>query len=393
MDRYVVISADCHAGPLPEQAREYVSSDYREAFDQWLGDEDAREERKREHTGASVYSDEALDEFSAETGQAKSVVDGAWESGARLADINADGVVAEVIFPGGGFDTITPFDVGLMTYQYPQKADVWLEGCRAYNRWLADFVAEAPLQRKGVGLITVEDIAVTVEEVRAMHRAGIDGGIILPTSTNGLPYYNHARYEPLWAVCEELDMPVHTHTGWSPNYGDNPGSLGVFLFEIEWFAHRPFHFMIWGGVFERYPKLKFVMAEQGVSWLPAALKRLDGHYQLPMFNQLRQSLPRKPSEYFASNGFLCTAAFMEDNELDLRGEIGLDKLMWGSDYPHIEGTWPDTAAALSRTFAGVPESDCIALLGGNAAGVYGFDLPALTNLAGELGPLRSAVGA
>jgi predicted TIM-barrel fold metal-dependent hydrolase len=393
MDRYLVISADCHAGPLVDQAREYVSPKYREAYDEWASNEDTRAQRKREHTGTLIYSEEALDEFSGETGQEKNSVDGAWESNARLNDINADGVVAEVIFPGGGFDTITPFDVGLMTYQYPQSADVWLEGCRAYNRWLADFCAQAPLQRKGVGLITVDDIDVTVQEVRQMHANGIDGGIILPTNTNGLPYYNSKRYDPLWAVCEELDMPVHTHTGWSPNYGDNPGSLGVFLFEIEWFAHRPFHFMIWGGVFERYPKLKFVMAEQGVSWLPNALKRMDGHYELPMFNQLRKMLPRKPSEYFATNAYLCTAAFMEDNELELRHEIGTDRLMWGSDYPHIEGTWPDTAAALARTFKGVPEQDCIALLGGNAAGVYGFDLEKLRAIANDLGPLRSAVGA
>ncbi len=391
MDRYLLISADCHAGPLPDQARGYISPQYRDAFDEWIADTEGKQRRRADHTGAAIYGDEALADFEVDVSNEGGQAAGAWDSKRRLEEMNGDGVVAEVIFPGGSLETISPFDVGLMTYQYPQKADIWFEGCRAYNRWLADFCAEVPHQRAGVGLITIDDIDATVKEIRWMRDNGVTAGIILPVDTNGLPYYNHPRYEPLWAVCEDLEIPIHSHSGWTPNYGDHSGSLGIFLYEITWWAHRPFHFLTWSGVFERHPKLKFVMTEQGATWILPAMKALDGQYELPMFKHMRRELPRKPSEYFASNCYLA-AAFLDGDVLAVRREIGIDKLMWGSDYPHIEGTWPHTADKLNSAFAGVPRSECGLMLGETAVGVYGFDLDKLNQKAAEIGPKIDSIG-
>ena len=392
MDRYLLISADCHAGPKPDQARGYVSPGFRDAFDVWVADEEGKRQRRAEHTGAAIYGDEALADFGVDVASQAGQMAGAWDSKRRLEEMNGDGVVAEVIFPGGSFETISPFDVGLMTYQYPQTPETWLEGCRAYNRWLADFCAEVPGQRAGVGLITVDDIDVAVTEIRWLRDNAVTGGIILPTDTNGHPYYNHPRYEPLWAVCEDLEMPVHSHSGWTPNYGDHKGSLGIFLYEITWWAHRPFHFLTWSGVFERHPKLRFVMTEQGATWVVPALAALDGHYELPKFKHMRRELPRRPSEYFKSNCYIGGAS-MDADVVQLRHEIGIDKLMWGSDYPHIEGTWPHTAEKLGLAFAGVPRDECQKVLGDNAAEVYGFDVEKLTKLAIEIGPKTDSIGA
>ena len=391
MDRYLLISADCHAGPLPDQARGYVSPQYRDAYDAWIADTEGKQRRRAEHTGAAIYGDEALADFDDDVAKEGGQAAGAWDSKRRLEEMNGDGVVAEVIFPGGSLDTISPFSVGLMTYQYQQSPEIWLEGCRAYNRWLADFCAEAPHQRFGVGLITVDDIDVAVDEVRWMRETGATAGIVLPVDTNGHPYYNHPRYEPLWAVCEDLEMPIHTHSGWTPNYGDQKGSLGIFLYEISWWAHRPFHFLTWSGVFERHPKLKFVMTEQGATWVLPALASLDGQYELPMFKHMRRELPRKPSEYFMSNCYL-GAAFMDGDVVAVRGEIGVDQLMWGSDYPHIEGTWPHTAEKLKSAFAGVPQAECQQMLGETAAEVYGFDVEKLSKYAAEAGPKVDSIG-
>ena len=305
--------------------------------------------------------------------------------------MDADGVVAEVIFPGGGFGTISPFNAGLMTYQYEQSPELWLEGCRAYNRWLADFCAEVPGRRAGVGLITVDDIDAAVADVRWLREHQVSGGIILPVDTNGHPFYNHPRYEPLWSVCEDLAMPIHTHSGWTPNYGNHDGSLGIFLFEITWFAHRPLWFLIWSGVFERHPALRFVMTEQGAGWAKDALDQLDSNYEIPMFRHLRRQLPRKPSEYFQQSCFLGGGLF-EADERGVRHEIGADKLLWGSDYPHIEGTWPHTAESLRAGFAGVPRDEVAIMLGGNAAKVYEFDVAKLMPLAAEIGPKLTSIG-
>ena len=119
-------------------------------------------------------------------------------SARRLAELEADGIVAEVIYPGGGGLTIAPFDAGLMTYQYEQDPAIWAAGCRAYNRWLADFCNETPGRHAGVALVTVDDIDATVREVESLRDRGIFGGILLPSSGDANPLYNHSRYEPLW---------------------------------------------------------------------------------------------------------------------------------------------------------------------------------------------------
>jgi len=390
-DRILLISADCHAGPRPETIRSYVASKFQPAFDAWQADEAGMLARRAEHTGEAIYGDEALADFEVEDAVTHGGIDGAWDSKRRLAELEQDGIVAEVIFPGGSMHTVSPFGSGLMTYQYAQDADLWWEGCRSYNRWLADFCNEAKGRRAGVGLITIDDIPRAVEEVRWLRTNGVFGGIVLPVDTNGHPFYNHPRYEPLWSVCEELEMPIHTHSGWTPNYGRHDGSLGIFLYEISWFAHRPFHFLIWSGVFERHPRLKFVMTEQGSAWIVDALAQLDSQYELPMFRHLRRKLPRKPSEYYRQNAFI-GAAFMDDTSAAQRYEIGVDKLMWGSDYPHIEGTWPHTADKLVRAFADVPYAEVVKILGTTAAQVYGFDVEKLSALAARIGPERNRIG-
>lgn len=389
-DRLLVVSADCHAGPLAEQAREYLDPEYRDAFDAWLADDDARARRRADHTGQAIYGDEALDDFGSLEAVSEGGLDGAWDSARRASEVEADGVAAEVIFPGGGGSSIAPFDVGLMTYQYDQDPAIWAAGCRAYNRWLADFCNDVPGRRAGVALVTIDDVDATVHEIETLRARGIFGGVLLPSGTGGNPLYNHPRYEPLWSACAANGLPVHTHSGWTPNYGDFPGSLGIFLTEITWFAHRSFWLLAWSGVFERHPSLRFVMTEQGATWIPETLQQIDRFYEMPMFRHLRREVPLSPSQYFARQ--CSVASFFPPDEAARRYEIGVNSLMWGSDYPHIEGTWPHTEAKLKESFAEIPRAEVEAIVGGNAVGVYGFDGRLLADVADRIGPLRESLG-
>ncbi len=293
MDRYLVISSDSHASGLPDDYKPFIDPKFRAAYDEWVADEELQQRRRAEHTGQTIYGEDALEDFGQVEEVATGGLDGAHDSERRLKENDADGVVAEVIFPGGGGDTIMPFNAGLMTYQYKASPETWLAGCRAYNRWLADFCTQAPGRRAGVGLLTVDDIDITVQEVKAIAEMGLFGGVLIPSGVGDnvlydLPHYNHPRYEPLWEICEELQMPVHTHSGWTPNFGNYPGSLGIFLYEVPLRAHRPLWMLLWSGVFERHPGLKFVMTEQGSTWIPPALAKMDYHYNLPMFSHLRR---------------------------------------------------------------------------------------------------------
>jgi predicted TIM-barrel fold metal-dependent hydrolase len=181
-------------------------------------------------------------------------------------------------------------------------------------------------------------------------------------------------------------MAVHTHGGTEvPDYGGIPGSEVIFLTEQSWFARRPFWFLMWGGVFERHPKLKFVLTELGSTWLPETLRQLDGQYTGKFAPQIRKTLSLKPSEYWARQCYV-EAMFLTPTERDQRHAIGVNNIIWGSDYPHLESTWPHTKEKLRQGLAGVPELELRALLGENAARVYNLDLAKLAPIAARVGP-------
>ena len=151
--------------------------------------------------------------------------------------------------------------------------------------------------------------------------------------------------------------------------------------------------LILSGVFERFPKLKYVMTEQGVSWVKPTLDRMDTFWN-QMVNTGRvgelgmtaeQMLPQKPSDYFNQNCWV-GASFPAPSDAIAIKELGVGRVMWGSDYPHDEGTYPHTREALRNTFAGWDEQDLRNVLGKNAANVYRMDLQKLSSIANEHGP-------
>ena len=225
----------------------------------------------------------------------------------------------------------------------------------------------------------------TVQETRDAKAMGLWGGVLLPTSTGDHPFYHHPRYEPLWAVCEEIGMPIHSHSGWSPDYGDVPAATAMYITEVDMWAHRPFAALVWSGAFERHPDLKFILTETGCSWILETLRVLEFKADLPFFQHFVRGLSLRPKEYFERQCYL-GASFLPPHEAVDRHRIGIDKLMWGTDFPHLEGTWPNTREALRKTFGTLPEDETRAMLGGNAVSVYGFDANALAPVAEKVGP-------
>jgi predicted TIM-barrel fold metal-dependent hydrolase len=147
-------------------------------------------------------------------------------------------------------------------------------------------------------------------------------------------------------------------------------------------------------VLERYPSLKIVLTEQGMAWLPRGLETLDWFYRrmtLPeaaeslYFGAVAAGLSMTPSEYFARN-FWVGASFLRPSEAPLRHDVGVGRIMWGADYPHIEGSLGFTTEALRAGFGGVAENEARAMIESNAADFFGFDLDALRPLADRIGP-------
>jgi predicted TIM-barrel fold metal-dependent hydrolase len=369
MQKLMMISADCHAGPPPATYREYLESRVHDDYGRWLA-QVAEERRQRQ----GLFEKDFMQEFESEGAEGLS---GAWDPERRIRELESDGTVAEVVFPDSIVAGGVPFGAGIGMNSRRIDPELTLAGARAHNRWLKDLCEASPGRRGGIAPIPIDDIDVAVEEIHWVRKALPQGGVMLPAGTGSLPLYHDPRYEPIWSACEDLGLPVHIHTGSGPpEYGDYPFAPILYVCEAPWFAHRPLTFVMWSGVFERHPGLRWVMTEQGAGWIPSLLQRWDGLFDTPMFRHLRGELRLKPSEYWARQCFV-GASMLTPEECRVRHKIGVATMMWGSDYPHPEGTWPHTKEKLHATFEGVPEAEMRAILGETAAGVYGFDPVAL----------------
>jgi predicted TIM-barrel fold metal-dependent hydrolase len=373
-DRYTLISADCHAGGNHEMYRSYLEARYLDEFDRWRG----------------AYSNPFKDLQAGRRTQN-------WDDERRITEQEADGVVAEVTFP----NTIPPFfPTGAVIARppEPEEYELRLAGIRAHNRWLADWCARVPGRRAGIGQIFLNDLDDAIADVRWCHEHGLRGGVLLqpvPDDMKHIKPLYAPDYDPLWRVCDELGVVVNTHSGGAgmPDYGPYPAAGLLWIAETTFFSRRPLTQMLLGGVFERFPGLRFVLTEQGASWVPATLAMLDGFYaqmrKTGRIGELKYDaddvLPMKPSEYFARNCWV-GVSFPSPVEAETRHKIGVDRFLWGSDYPHDESTYPNTREGLRRAFAGAPADELRKVFAENAAKVYGFDLDALAPIAARVGP-------
>ena len=386
MERLVVVSSDCHAGLPPEQYRDYVSPQYRETFDVALPIQLAEVEKMaRKFLVADINADWRQGRERA--------LSGAWDSDERLRVLDGDGIAGEIIFPDGITEmNMPPFGAGLsLPTDSRIVPELQWEGARAHNRWLVEFCAMAPDRRAGVALAPIcWDVDEAVREIHWIREHGLRG-ILIPSMWGRQPAYHHPRYEPIWSACEDLGVVVHLHSGAAPmeDYGDHLGMMGIYITEVVWWAVRPLTFLVWGGVFERHPKLRLAITESTTVWVPEALALMDQRYSETHYSaklgDYRSHLTMKPSEYFHRNVVL-GASCMPRREAEMRHQIGVPNIMWGSDYPHPEGTWPHTREQMRDTFRGLPEAELRAMLGGNAVRVYGFDAGALARVAARIGP-------
>lgn len=388
MDRYLVISSDCHAGLPPEKYRDYVDPQYREAFDAALPLQNAAMQEASEKF--------LIADINAEwrAGQERGL-EGAWDHAERIKVLDGDGCAGEIIFQDGITEMNTPpFGAGLSLPTEGISSELQWAGARAHNRWLSEFCSITPERHAGLAIVPMLwDVDTAVNEVRWAYENGLKG-ILIPTQWGKLDSYAHPKYDPVWRECEERKMVVNVHSGAAPmaDYGDGKAMVGAYISEVAFFAARPVTMMIWGGVFERFPGLRVMITEATSVWVPEYLALLDFRYEdTPYSAKLGDyvsHLSRKPSEYFHDCVYL-GASCMPRREAELRYEIGVKNLLWGSDYPHPEGTWPETPKRLVDTFHDLPDDEIALMVGGNAAELFGFDVDKLNKIAAEIGPRKS----
>ena len=406
MRHYVIISADCHAGPMSPAYRDYLDARFHGDFDDELAERQRIIDDRRAGAVASPFvgDDEFQKEWFGEDEEGNSLHEiglrGGWDATQRDKELDNDGVTAEVVFPGPDAATGTmgaPFGAGFNPVATRSPAHL-LAGAQAYNRWAADLCRESPTRR--VGLIVapiLDDLDGAIAEIRRAHDDGLTGGIIIPPRWDNHESYTSYRYDKVWSVCEELRLPVHCHSGPAPHedYGEVRGWMSVYGYETIFFTARPLWFMLLTGVFERFPGLHMAVTEAGSFWAADMLWRMDmmamREHGMRKMVDTRGTLTMLPSEYFDRNCAI-GASNTRRRELGRRYEIGVDNIMWGNDFPHPEGTWPYTRRFLRDRFWDIPVDETAQILGLNQAAFYGFDLDALQPIADRIGPTPLDLG-
>lgn len=398
MSNLVIVSADGHAA-MPEDAwPEYVERRYHEFLPK------AHEEGQR-----FLEFQRALISFTPET---LSVMDpdevlgsggwqGIWDLDRRLAEMDREGIAAEFVIPG---DQRAPH---LFSQFYgPCPAELIKAGKDAYHRWAADTFGPAKDRLLILGdAAAVGDMADMLADLEWLADHGfaatsIPGRVVRPD----LPPLHDEYFDPFWAKCADLGLPILMHAGFGSEvneYGKKyekviknmeaagrTNLLEEFLhhakdfFELSLRPRQAMWQMMLGGVFDRHPRLRLLMTELRADWLPATLRHLDAAYL-----RSRADVPAKklPSEYWKTN-CLAGVSFMHKAEAETRYEIGVETIAFGRDYPHAEGTWPNTREWLSDLFAGVSENEVRLMLGENLIRVLGLDRAHLESVAARIGP-------
>jgi predicted TIM-barrel fold metal-dependent hydrolase len=285
---------------------------------------------------------------------------GDWDPDDRLRDQARDGVSAEVIFP----------TFALQACFSPEDARFQRSLCRAYNSWAAEVFDHPRLL--AVGIVPMLDIDGAIEDARRVAAQGFRA-LFLPAHVPDRPY-NDPAYDPFWAVAQDLGLPLtfHSGTGHEPRVARGPGGAVInYLMGAQLDGPMVILSMSAGGALDRFPDLRVVTVETGASWLAWIMNQADSIY-VDHANYARPKLSMLPSELIRRQ---CAATFMYDPvAINNRHTTGLDTLMWGNDYPHPEGTWPESQARNADQFDGVPDDDVRAIVGGNAARVFGFSV-------------------
>jgi predicted TIM-barrel fold metal-dependent hydrolase len=398
MDRFVLFSADDHAGATAPVYREFVEHRYLDDFDAWAG---ARAAAYQETLAAAAPAGSVPDAVDDEAVATSEKVVFGTQLDTRLARLEQEGIVGEVLFPGPAAgpkarEYGVPFAGIFGESKLEGDAELHAAGLRAHNRWLAETSPDLGRQL-GLGVISLHDVDAAVAEVERCAASGLRGLLfegVHPT----LPPLDDTCYDPIWSACEDHDLPIHFHAGIGSSAGlritgpsSSPDSrsaaaTSIAAVEYQWLSHRPLWFLVFGGVCERHPKLRIVFAELGADWAPVAMNHFRWYWELT------KPTPHEPMYYYDRQVFFGASMFTKQ-DVESRHLVGVEKLMWGGDHPHGNGAWGCTNAWLRGTFGTgkVPESEARAIFGENAVKFYGLDEAKLRAIADRVGPVPADV--
>ena len=372
-----VVDADVHVTPPPTFWAQYLSPKFRDRAPTVESDGEFdyivfEGERRK----VNLMQSQAGREFNQykNSGKLSDMRVGGWMPKQRLDDMNRDGIDKAVIFGGG------PLQTG--------DLDLHMDSFDAFNRWQSDFCADSDGRLFAAAFLPMVNAEHTISMMRAARQRG-DVAVNLPAfpqsldkftkkdsiwqamtgDVTGNRQYRDAEFDPLWAAAVELDMPITFHLG---------ARVSRFKDKINFLPDivmgKPamleiVGIMIYGGVFDRFPKLRIGLIEAGVGWIPWAANYMDRTWEMQR-HWTECTIKHPPSYYFDQNVY---ASFISDPiGVELRHHPGGKNIMWSSDYPHSETTFPHSHKVIAENFKGVPKIERDWIIAGCAEQFYGL---------------------
>ena len=364
-----IISADDHVNPMPTIYAERVPEAWKERMPrvERRGENEVlvfegteRPFTQLEGSAGIPSKDVQMLAKTKETGRR-----GGWDPKARLEDMDFDGVDAQVLFgsgAGGG--------VAIRTLD----RDMQMVMMRAYNDWLAEFTSVSPSRLIGVAELPIWDLDWAIEEAQRSAKAGLRG-VLIPAvpayqeSPEGDLSYLDPHYERLWAALADMDLAVHFHLGTKPVSRGIDKNLMVAISVNKTVMCEPIATFIFSGALQRHPNLKLVSVESGIGWMAFLVPWMDHVYERHRYHT-QSELTEPPSFYFHRQVF---GTFIDDVVgVRNRDIIGVENIMWSSDYPHVNSSWPSSREYIERHFGDVPLDERRKMLGENVARLYGI---------------------
>ena len=279
----------------------------------------------------------------------------------QLADMDAEGIDIQVIYPSSRLSLSSEKETNLV-----------VDIARAYNEWLAAFCATDPKRLKGVAIVPLQDVDASIKEARRAVKELGHVAIMMPTNVRDQDI-GRRQFWPFYEEVEELGVPLAIHGGIRASermHGRFDTFIAVHTVSFPFECMAALTGLVFSGVPEKFPKLKIAAMESGCGWIPFLMDRMDEEFELRGKREA-PLLKRKPSEYLLSDRFYYSFEVEESTLPYVAGRIGADKLLYASDYPHWDSSWPNSV----KMFMGrddLSEGDKRLIMSENAQRFYGF---------------------
>jgi predicted TIM-barrel fold metal-dependent hydrolase len=411
MEKLTIVSLDGHAQMPPSAWPEYLEQRYHKFLPD-LNVENQLYTSIMNRFASRSHDTDNYEIFDLDHAYRDGGVQGVWELDERIKQMDREGIAAEFIH-NGDFRACGLF---FQSSNTDHPMELCQAGVKGYNRWLHDTFGSEPDRLYLIGILgaapwrSMDELLAELDWIadRGFKATQVPGYVTYP----GQPPLFDAYWDPFWKRCEERGIHLWMHAGQGERQGELGGIFHRVRMQIEKekgdlneaaqrlssefnkgqiFAsvkpRRAMWQIMMGGVFDRFPKLRLALSEVYGDWMPGTMRYLDEQYA-----QHKDKLPatRKPSEYWQSN-CINGLSFIRRCEVELRHQIGVDTMAFGRDYPHGEGTWPNTTLWLRDALGGIPEAEARAIMADNAIRILGLDGAKIASIAARIGLPASEV--